>query len=81
MVLDAFVIKQQCLMVMSIAEHIRSTADFEASICSSALTLQLQERGENALFDGLIGRASRLEGFPMVAPVGVTVIWVGELVT
>lgn len=86
MVLDAFVIERQHLMVKGVAEHIDNTSNFEVSLCSSILTLQLQEGDDDALFDGLIGRTSRLEGFPnaVVAnslTVGSTVIRVGDLVT
>ena len=62
MVLDAFVIERQHLMVPGVAEHV-NTAVYEVSVCSSVLSLQLQETVDDALFDGLIGRTSRLEGF------------------
>ena len=86
MVLDAFVIERQHLMVKGVAEHVRNTADYEVSVCSSVLSLQLQETDDDALFDGLIGRTSRLEGFPKAVVAnsltcGCTVIRVGELIT
>ena len=86
MVLDAFVIERQHLMVKGVAEHVRNTALYEVSVCSSVLSLQLQETDDDALFDGLIGRTSRLEGFPKAVVAnsltfGCTVIRVGELIT
>ena len=86
MVLDAFVIERQHLMVKGVAEHVKNTALYEVSVCSSVLSLQLQETDDDALFDGLIGRTSRLEGFPKAAVAnsltfGCTVTKVGELIT
>ena len=86
MVLDAFVIERQHLMVKGVAEHVKNTALYEVSVCSSVLSLQLQETDDDALFDGLIGRTSRLEGFPKAVVAnsltfGCTVIRVGELIT
>ena len=85
MVLDAFVIERQHLMVKGVAEHVKLSNKYEESLCSSILTLQLQATDDDALFDGLIGQPSRLEGFPqaMVAnkmTFGSMVILVGDYI-
>lgn len=85
MVLDAFVIERQHLLVKGVAEHIRNLSDFEGSLCSSVLTLQLQEGDDDALFDGLIGPTSSLDGFPRVRVAnkltcGCMVVRVGDFI-
>ena len=63
LVVDAFVIERQHLLVKGVAEHIDNTSEYESSLCSSVLTLQLQEGNDDAFFNGLIGQTSLLEGF------------------
>ena len=84
--LDAFVLERQHLMVKSVAEHTRISSDFEGSLCSSVLTLQLQEGDADAFFDGLIGQTSLLEGFATTRVAskltyGCMVIRVGDFVS
>ena len=83
--LDAFVIERQHLLVKSVTEHIRNTSDYETSACCSVLTLQLQHRDDEQLFDGLIGRTARMADHPRARvantlTVGCLAIGVGEFV-
>jgi hypothetical protein len=66
LILDAFVVERQHLLVKSVAEHIRNTSQFEVSLLSSLINVQIRTvRGLN-LSDQLVGRTSRLEGMPGV---------------
>ena len=67
MVLDAFVIERQHLLVEGLAEHVRNTRDFEQSILASVTTVQLQQAREVKLGDGLVGQTSSLAELPHVA--------------
>ena len=67
MVLDAFVIERQRLLVKGLAEHVRNTRDFEQSILASVTTVQLQQAREVKLGDGLVGQTSSLAELPHIA--------------
>ena len=60
MVLDAFVIERQHLLVKSVAEKIANTTSFEESLMSSVFTVQLRQCREQVIGDGLVGRTARL---------------------
>ena len=86
MMLDAFVIERQHLLVKGVADHLKNTSDFEGSMCGSLLTLQLQPRDDDAFFDGLIGRTQVLECFANARVAdrlccGCVTIKVGEVVS
>ena len=42
MILDAFVIERQHLLVKSVAEHVRNTSKFEVSVLSSLINAQIR---------------------------------------
>ena len=65
MILDAFIIERQHLLVKALAEHIRNATVFEVSCMASVVTRQLQaSRGELATVDGIVGNATVLPGEP-----------------
>jgi hypothetical protein len=66
MMLDAFVIERQHLLVKSVAEHIRNTSQFEVSVLSSLINVQIRTVRELKIGDELMGRTSHLEGMPGV---------------
>jgi hypothetical protein len=66
MVLDAFVVERQHLLVKSVAEHVKNTSQYEVSVLSSLLTVQLNSVRELNISDELVGRTSLLEGMPGV---------------
>ena len=66
MILDAFVVERQHLVVKSVAEHIRNTSNYEASVLSSLVNVQIRAVRELKLCDELLGRTSLLEGMPSV---------------
>jgi hypothetical protein len=66
MVLDAFVIERQHLLVKSVAEHVRNTSQFEVSVLSSLINVQIRTVRELKVGDELMGRTSHLEGMPGV---------------
>jgi hypothetical protein len=66
MILDAFVIERQHLLVKSVAEHIRNTSQYEASVLSSLVNVQIRAVRDLKLGDELVGRTSLLEGMPGV---------------
>jgi hypothetical protein len=66
MVLDAFVVERQHLLVKSVAEHIKNTSQFEVSLMSSLVNVQIKTVRELSLSDQLVGRSTRLEGMPGV---------------
>ena len=61
LVLDAFVIERQHLLVKNVANHIVNTRVFEASLGASVLTRQLQIAKEYRPGDKLVGKTSRLK--------------------
>ena len=63
MVLDAFVIERQHLLVKSVAEKIKNTSCFEESLMASVLTVQLRQCRDQVIGDGLVGRTARLQGY------------------
>jgi hypothetical protein len=66
MILDAFVVERQHLLVKSVAEHIKKTSQFEVSLMSSMINVQIKTVRELNLSDELVGRTSLLEGLPGV---------------
>ena len=67
MVLDAFVIERNHLLVKRIAEHTRNTNCYEQSVLSGVLTLQLQESSSSHTIGAmLLGRTAVLLGRPDV---------------
>ena len=66
MILDAFVIERQHLLVKSVAEHVRNTSKFEVSVLSSLINAQIRTVRELKMGDELMGRTSLLEGMPSV---------------
>ena len=66
MILDEFVIERQHLLVKSVAEHVRNTSKFEASVLSSLINAQIRTVRELKMGDELMGRTSLLEGMPSV---------------
>ena len=66
MILDAFVIERQHLLVKSVAEHVRNTSQFEVSVLSSLINVQIRTVRELKIGDELMGRTSHLEGMPGV---------------
>jgi hypothetical protein len=66
MILDAFVVERQHLLVKAVAENIRNTSQYEESLMSSMITVQIKTVRELHLSDELIGRTSLLEGMPGV---------------
>jgi hypothetical protein len=66
MMLDAFVIERQHLLVKSVAEHIRNTSQFEVSVLCSLINVQIRTVRELKIGDELMGRTSHLEGMPGV---------------
>ena len=62
MILDAFVVERQHLIVKSVAEHIRNTSQYEVSVLSSLVNVQIKAARELKLGDELLGRTSLLEG-------------------
>jgi hypothetical protein len=66
MILDAFVIERQHLLVKSVAEPIRNTSKYEVSVLSSLINVQIRSVRELKLGDELLGRTSLLEGMPGV---------------
>jgi hypothetical protein len=66
MLLDAFVVERQHLLVKSVAEHIRNTSNFEVSLMSSMINVQIQTVREMHMSDELLGRTSLLEEMPGV---------------
>ena len=69
LVLDAFVIERQHLLVKKVAENVTNTRAFERSVLASLLTVQRQEVRAALFGEGLLGKRSRLQG----APAGVEV--------
>ncbi len=66
MILDAFVVERQHLLVKAVAEPIRNTSQYEVSVLSSLLNVQIKTVRELDLSDKLVGRTSQLEGMPGV---------------
>jgi hypothetical protein len=66
MILDAFVVERQHLIVKSVAEHVRNTSQYEVSVLSSLVNVQIKAVRELKLGDELLGRTSLLEGMPGV---------------
>ena len=66
MILDAFVVERQHLIVKSIAEHIRNTSQYEVSVLSSLVNVQTETVRELMLGHELLGRPSLFEGMPGV---------------
>jgi hypothetical protein len=66
MILDAFVVERQHLLVKAVAEPIRNTLQYEVSVMSSLLNVQIKTVRELDLSDKLVGRTSQLEGMPGV---------------
>lgn len=64
MILDAFVIERQHLLVKSVAEKIANTSIFEQSLMASVFTVQLRQCRDQVIGDGLVGRTARLQGYP-----------------
>ncbi len=84
-VLDAFVIERQHLLVKSLAEHVRNTSDYEKSVLASVVTVQSQEARAMVIGDGLVGATARLAEMPRVTVAKKMVIFdfvisVGEVV-
>lgn len=80
MVLDAFVIERQHLMIKAVAEKVDNTQMFERSVMSSAIVVQLQRVRELRLGDDLRGQTSNLDGFAGVS-VSRTMVLYGVIVT
>ena len=66
MILDAFVIERQHLMVKAVAEPIRNTSTFEASVLASLVNVQIRCVRELKLGSSLIGRTRPLVDVPGV---------------
>jgi hypothetical protein len=66
LLLDAFVVERQHLLVKSVAEPIRNTSQFEESLLSSLINVQIKTVRVFSLSDQLVGRTSQLEGMPGV---------------
>jgi hypothetical protein len=66
MILDAFVVERQHLLVKAVAEHVKNTSQYEVSVLSSLLNVQIKTVRELDLSDQLVGRTSQLEGMPGV---------------
>jgi len=65
LMLDAFVIERQHLFVKSVAEAVDNTSQYEESVAASLLVLQIQQaEGGGSYYDRLLGKTSRLDGFP-----------------
>jgi hypothetical protein len=65
-ILDAFVVERQHLLVKSVAEHIKNTSQFEVSVLSSLINVQIKTVRELDMSDQLVGRTSQLQGMPGV---------------
>ena len=66
MVIDAFVIERQHILVKGIADHVKNTSHFDDSVLASTFQLQLRNARKLTLGDGLLGRCNFLQGFPGV---------------
>jgi hypothetical protein len=66
MILDAFVVERQHLLVKSVAEHIKNTSQFEVSLLSSLMNVQMKTVRGLDMSDQLVGRTSQLEEMPGV---------------
>jgi hypothetical protein len=60
------VVERQHLLVKTVAENIRNTSQYEESLMSSLINVQIKTVRELHLSDELIGRTSLLEGMPGV---------------
>ncbi len=65
-VLDAFVIERQHLLVKSIAEHVKNTSIYEASVLSGVLNVQAQHASSFRFGGGLEGVKRNLAEAPGV---------------
>lgn len=66
MVLDAFVVERQHLVVKRVAENVKNLKKFEASVLASLVLVQSQQARETTLRDGLIGQSHPLQEMPSV---------------
>ena len=64
LIVDAFVVERQHLLVKSIAEHVRNTTSYERSVLAGVWHLAIARAREAVCGDGLLGRASPLPGVP-----------------
>ena len=62
-VLDAFVIERQHLMIKRVAEPVKNTKEYETSVLSSATMVQVRNAVELKLGDGLRGKTRSIEQF------------------
>ena len=63
-VIDTFVVERQHLMVKAVAEPMRNTSQYEVSLLSSIVTVQVRMAKELKLGDDLIGRTQVLDEVP-----------------
>jgi hypothetical protein len=66
LVLDAFIIERTHLLVKGIAEHVRNTSTFEASVMSGVMTAAFKVAGVASLGDSLLGKVANLPGHPHI---------------
>ena len=62
LIIDAFVIERQHLLVKRVSEHIKNLSQFEDSVLASVLVAQLHEAKELVVGDQLVGRTTPLDG-------------------
>jgi len=80
LVLDAFVVERTHLRIKAVADHVRNTTRFEASVLASACNVKWKTAGESVVSDGaLLGPTAPLPSVPGALVADRLEIWGFEI--